>query len=772
MKFSPILDLTWHIAANEAAYASYQYIEKEHIFIGICKIADMPEDVFKESDITINIRNELKALKDFFTRLNIDTTTLRRSLREVLGKGDYKRMEDAIIHRSAGCKMVFALADELATRTGATEISVFHVLAVILKDPGESITRAMDSTKTDIAALTKAVEEKINASPERPHEKKPQVQHREETAHTPLLNKYGKDLVRLAQEGRINPTVERRDETLEVVRILVKETRRNPVLIGEPGVGKTAIVYGLAMRIAKGNVTPYLHNKRIIELSMTELTAGAKHRGELEERVTGIISEAESNPDIILFFDEIHTTLKEDMANMLKPVLGRGDISCIGATTTTEYRRYVEKDPAFERRFTPVNVKEPTSEDTIKILNELVKSWKGVRIEDSAISAAVKLSVRYMGDRRLPDKAIDVLQEACSTAKVEKLSFREGIDVPPDDAIVTEAMVAEVVSKRTGIPTGRLNPEEREYLLKMADVIKERIIGQDEAVEKLASVVMRHRAGVEDPKKPVGVLMFLGPTGVGKTELAKAAAESLFGSENELIRLDMSEYMERHAVSNLIGSPKGYVGYDDEGQLTKWLRTRPYSVVLLDECEKAHPNVFDLFLQVFDEGRLTDTHGRTIDASNALFIMTSNIGSELYRPDLQDARPYDSLYHDIEVRLNEKFRPEFLNRIDEKILFNPLQEKDMAGIAIKMLKALFHRFKEQNISVNINEEALQFICKEGFDPANGARLLQRTIKRLITSPLVDKIISETFKSGDMVEVGLEDGKILLKKIDTCVEDWV
>jgi len=772
MDLSPGLMLAYQTSANEAAYGQHKFIKKEHIFIGLCKVADLlrPE-IMQQADIGLDMeiaRQELEKLEGFFISFKIDKKHLRRRLRAIVGKGDYKHTEESI-HRSDDCKRYFVKADDLASSQKSISVDVFHMLAVILEKPGDLILKGLNEISVNIEELRKAVIKIIQErKSEQPHAGKEK---------TPFLDKYGVDITRLAREGKLETIVERRDETLQVIRTMTKETKNNPVLIGEPGVGKTAIVHGLALRIVKGNLTPLLQNKRIIELNMGQIIGGTKYRGEFEERINGIIKEVCSNTDIILFIDEIHTVVGAgaagdsvlDASNMLKPALGRGDMHCIGATTITEYRKYIEKDPALERRFQTIIVKEPSSEETIEILTTIMESQKEVQIDHSAIRAAVDMSVKYMPDKHLPDKAKNVLEEACSRVKVPVLSMHVNNGAPV--GVVTEEIIAEVISDLTGVPTERLTREEKDRFINMAEIIKGRVIGQDEAVDKIAKIVRLQRAGLKDPKRPVGVFLFLGPTGVGKTELVKAVAGFLFGSEDEIIRLDMSEYKEKHSVSKLIGAPPGYVGYDEEGQLTKKLRSKPYSVVLLDEIEKAHPEVFDLFLQVFDEGRLTDSKGRVIDTKNALFIMTSNVGTELfYKKDpigFIDLLSNEgmALKNDVQSRIKETFRIEFLNRIDEIVFFKVLNREDLLKIAYKILDGLRMRLKEQGISLDVTEEAVEIICKEGYDSLNGARPLKRTIDHLITVPLSEKIIKGDIVHGDKVDVGVEDDRIAIMKTD-------
>ena len=601
------------------------------------------------------------------------------------------------------------------------------------------------------------------------------------TSHTPMLNKFGRDITQLASEGKIDPVIGRRNEMLRCVRILSRKKKSNPVLIGVAGAGKTAIVEGIALRIAQGNITRTLRDKRIIELNIATIIAGCVF-GEFEERLTAIINEAKANSDIIIFFDEIHTLVgagvippsNVDAANILKPALASGEIKCIGATTVGEYRRHIERDPALERRFQPIMVEEPSIEETLEILTQLKDTYERhhqVRIDQSAVEAAVNLSAKYVSDRRLPDKAIDAIDEACALVRNPSLSIH---GKPPPDPIISSQVttndVAEIISKWTGIPVKQLTVDERERMLQMAEIIKGRVIGQDEAVGKVSDVLKMARIGLRDPRHPIGVFLFLGPTGVGKTELAKATAEFLFGSENELIRLDMSEYMERHEVSKLIGAPPGYVGYEEEGQFTEKLRRKPYSVVLLDEIEKAHPRVWDAFLQVFDEGRITDAKGRTINATNAVFIMTSNIGTELYKKahlgfidssKKQESEPRG----EIMAELGRRFRPEFLNRIDEVILFRGLEKKDISRIALNLISAVRRRLEENGILFEIEDEALDLICSEGFSPSYGARPLARAIDQLVTKPLSDRVLAGEYVFGDKVVVSEKEGNIIFRKVE-------
>ena len=594
---------------------------------------------------------------------------------------------------------------------------------------------------------------------------------------TPYLDHFGEDLTHHASEGKMDPVIGRRDELLQVIRTLNRKSKNNPLLVGEAGIGKTAIVKGLAQRIVSGNISPSLKGKRIIELNMGALVAGTKYRGEFEERLIGIVNEVKSHPEIIIFIDEIHTMVGAgkgdgslDASNIIKPALSSGELRCIGATTLSEYRRYIEKDPALDRRFQPVVMEEPTPEETLEILRGIKSSYEkhhNVTILPGALEKAVKLSIRYLPDRRLPDKALDIIDEACSRVKISSLSFYENKEEIRSITVkVTEEIIAKVVSDWSGCPIEKAADEEKLLLSNIEEELKKKIVGQDTAIEKVAQVIKISRTGLRDPGKPVGVFLFLGPTGVGKTELAKTLAGALFGSEKDIIRLDMSEYMEKHSVAKLIGAPPGYVGYEEEGQLTGRLRTRPYTIVLLDEIEKAHYEIHNLFLQVFDEGRLTDAKGRTVDARNAIFIMTSNLGTEIYRQNKIGigfmAEEEKKKKDDIQVILSNSFRPEFLNRIDEIIFFNNLDEESLLKITLLILDGLRERLLKQNISLIVGDNVLSFLCKEAYDPNYGARPLARTIERLIIKPLGERLLRNKYVENCKVVLDIEDNQIVFK----------
>ena len=740
------------LARQESENLKHFYLGVEHIFIALTKV---------ENGVTQAVLQQL----------SLDPKQVRDAIRRFAGMGEGNRYWEGV-KVTPRCEAVLKLASEEASGREKALVEEKDLLLAILKE-GESIpVRLLQKSGVSIPEVTRlAEEEKVMVAAKRIPE----------VSNTPLLDRFGRDITRLAKEGKIALVIGRGSEILQLVRTLTRKTKNNPMLIGEAGVGKTAIVEGLALRIAQGKLTKSLRDKRIIELSLASIVAGTKYRGEFEERVVGIVNESRVHPEVILFLDEIHTLVGAgaaegamDASNILKPALARGEIRCIGATTITDYRKHIEKDAALERRFQPIMVDEPSVEDTLEILKKIKERYEQhhqVKIAESAVEAAVKLSVKYVPDRRLPDKALDALDEACSGVKVPFLSmygekeagFAGGGEVSAEN-------VAEVISKWTGVPVRQLTVEERERLVNMAEIIKKRVIGQDEAVEKIAEVVKMSRAGLKDLRHPTAVFLFLGPTGVGKTELARATAEFLFGSENEMIRLDMSEFMEKHSVSRLIGAPPGYVGYEEEGQLTGRLRRKPYSVVLLDEIEKAHPEIFDLFLQVFDEGRLTDSKGRTVDAKNAIFIMTSNIGTELYQKEpmgFKDSAGRESEVTKKEIlpQLKKTFRPEFLNRLDEVILFRPLEPEGLSRIAYNLLADLRKRLEEKRILFDVEKEALDLVCREGYDPVNGARPLARTIERLITKPLSERIIAGEFVSGDKVLVTIRDGKVVFTKVE-------
>jgi len=643
------------------------------------------------------------------------------------------------------------------------------------------------------------------------------------------LAKYGHDLTQLARHGKLDPVIGREREIKRVIQILSRRTKNNPVVIGDAGVGKTAIAEGLAQRIAAEDVPNSLKGKRVVALDMGALVAGSKFRGEFEERLKAVLDEIhQASGEVILFIDELHTVVGAggaegaiDASNMLKPALSRGELQCIGATTLNEYREHIEKDKALERRFQPVFIDEPSADDTIEMLKGLKPRYEGhhkIKIDDSALVAAAKLSQRYITDRFLPDKAIDLIDEAASKLRIDretappevteleqkvkrlrdeeqaasqrgdyeqaaelraerlqlepkynesKTKWLQGIKT---DAVVNEEDIAELISQWTGIPVSRMLETESEKLVHMEERIHQRIVNQEEAVDAVCEAIRRGRAGLKDPKRPIGSFIFLGPTGVGKTELARAVAEFLFDDENAMVRLDMSEYMEKHTVSRLIGAPPGYIGYEEGGQLTETVRRRPYRVILLDEVEKAHPEVFNILLQILEDGRLTDGHGRTVDFKNAVVIMTSNLGTEEFRRQgvgflQRDKDQEQQLRSNIETALRSTFRPELLNRVDDTIIFHTLTEQHLAKIIDLLIKDVEQRLAEHNIALKVNDEAKSWLISKGYNPEYGARPLRRAIQRYVENPLSTKILKGDFKEGDTVAISVEAEELSFTKTE-------
>lgn len=647
---------------------------------------------------------------------------------------------------------------------------------------------------------------------------------------TQSLNQFGNDLTILAGEGKLDPVIGRKNETDRVIQILSRRTKNNPCLIGEPGVGKTAVVEGLAEKIVQGDVPETLKNKRVVSLDISSMVAGAKYRGDFEERIKKALNEVKKSGDVILFIDEIHTIVGAgsaegaiDAANILKPLLARGEIQVVGATTLNEYRKYIEKDAALERRFQPIIVNEPSKEDTILILKGIRDKYEAhhnVKITDEAIHAAVKFSSRYINDRFLPDKAIDLIDEASSKARLKtytqpknikeiELELQNIIEEKEESikvqnfekaaklrdkehkikeqlenenkkwsdknvkslTSIAEEDIAEVIAKWTGIPVSKISESENERLKNLEEVLHKRVIGQNEAVSAVARAIRRSRVGLKDPKRPIGSFMFLGPTGVGKTELSKALAEALFGDENSLIRVDMSEYMEGHSISKLIGAPPGYVGFDDGGQLTEKIRRRPYSVVLFDEVEKAHPDVMNMLLQVLEDGRLTDSQGRTVDFKNTVIIMTSNVGARLITEkkqlgfnDSKDTQKEEkNIKKDVLGELKKQFRPEFLNRIDDIIVFTRLSENDINKIIEIMIREVKEKLEKQNIRLEIDDNVKSLIENKGIDTEYGARPLRRTIQNVLEDSIAESILDGNIKPGKQTKLTVKDDKVCICK---------
>jgi len=766
-------NLAWQIAAAEAGAASHQYIEKEHIFIGICSLEKIlmlsPEESgLKPQDRQI-VQVEHDVIEDVLRGFELESTQLRRQLRKRLGQGNYKH-EEKVVHRSDASKKIFNRAGELPTPT--REITCLHLLTAILEEPGRVITQVIGDAgvkPADLRECALACANKGQHRDQEPVEVHP-GEHKVAQFGTHFLDRYGRDLTQEAREGKLGPFIGRRKELLQVIQTLARRTKNNPVLVGEAGVGKTAIVEALALRAIEGKDPHVLTGKRIVELNISTLVGGTKYRGEFEERLARIIEESRMHPEVILFIDELHNVVgagqaegSMDAANLIKPALARGEIRCIGATTIGEYRRYIEADPALERRFEKVIVNEPSPEETLEMLKGMRPKWEEhhmVRITDQALEAAVNLSIRFDVDHQLPDKAIDLVDKAGARTKIPMLSMR--MDKARDKFLekptgiggggeVTELTIAQVLSEKMGVPieiiTGHLEGMTQSRLLELESFLKKRLIGQDEALKLVCQRLLMSHTGLAKRRGPLAVFLFLGPTGVGKTELARSLAEFLFGSDFQMIQFDMSEFMEEHSVAKLIGSPPGYVGHEEEGQLTGKLRTKPYSVVLFDEIEKAHLRVFDLFLQLFDEGRITDAKGRTADARNAIFIMTSNIAVD--KPVKKIGFGERGTEESETVAYSEVkkyFRAEFVNRIDEIVVFQSLNEEDVRKILKPMLEEICENIQKQHkVILRVGEEVERFVAQAGYSPQYGARELRRTVERLIQIPLSNLILSGELK---------------------------
>lgn len=815
------------LAQYEAKHLKHAHVGTEHILLGL---------LHEGTNVAA------KALSS----IGIDLYTVRQRVHELVEKEDFDDLETEEIGYSPEAKTIMEYAVEQAQALGHDYIGTEHILLGIIYDTESIACEILISLGADLDIIHDAILDLLNEdtlndmpklnvfnenkAPKKDNNAKDNKQ--KNNSATPLLDKYGRDLNILAQEEKIDPVIGRSREIERVIQILSRRTKNNPILIGEPGVGKTAVTEGLAQRLINGNIPKVLASKRIISLNMASLVAGTKYRGDFEDRLKKIIDEIIENKNIILFIDEMHTLVgtgaaegSMDAANILKPALSRGEIQVIGATTLKEYKKYIEKDSALERRFQTIMVNEPSAEDAISILKGIRNKYEEfhcAKITDEAIKAAVKISQRYITDRFLPDKAIDLMDEAAAKVRLKTVNIPTNISQleqkiqdlkkAKEKAIdnqdyelaatirdqeiqikeelataktawekqnnaqiaVTEEDIADVATLWTGIPVKRLVAKEADRLLHIEDIIHKRVVGQNEGVNAVAKAIRRARAGLKDPKRPIGSFLFLGPTGVGKTELARSLAEAIFGDESAMIRFDMSEYMEKHTVSRMLGAPPGYIGYDEGGLLTDAVRRKPYAVILLDEIEKAHPDIFNILLQVLDDGRLTDSQGRTVDFKNTVIIMTSNAGAFKLQPQKTNTMGF-AVNEDKQIKQNAKkivmdevkrqFKPEFLNRIDEIIIFEPLTDKELTQIVTLLLNDVQKRLAEMDIELIIKDEVKSYLLKHGTDTIYGARPLKRAVQRYLQDPLAEQLLQKSIKSMQKIIVDCVEDKLTFKVDD-------
>lgn len=815
------------LAQYEAKHLKHAHVGTEHILLGL---------LHEGTNVAA------KALSS----IGIDLYTVRQRVHELVEKEDFDDLETEEIGYSPEAKTIMEYAVEQAQALGHDYIGTEHILLGIIYDTESIACEILISLGADLDIIHDAILDllnedtlndmpklnvfKENKAPKKDNNAKDNKQ--KNNSATPLLDKHGRDLNILAQEEKIDPVIGRNREIERVIQILSRRTKNNPILIGEPGVGKTAVTEGLAQRLINGNIPKVLASKRIISLNMASLVAGTKYRGDFEDRLKKIIDEIIENKNIILFIDEMHTLVgtgaaegSMDAANILKPALSRGEIQVIGATTLKEYKKYIEKDSALERRFQTIMVNEPSAEDAISILKGIRNKYEEfhcAKITDEAIKAAVKISQRYITDRFLPDKAIDLMDEAAAKVRLKTVNIPTNISQleqkiqdlkkAKEKAIdnqdyelaatirdqeiqikeelataktawetqnnaqiaVTEEDIADVATLWTGIPVKRLVAKEADRLLHIEDIIHKRVVGQNEGVNAVAKAIRRARAGLKDPKRPIGSFLFLGPTGVGKTELARSLAEAIFGDESAMIRFDMSEYMEKHTVSRMLGAPPGYIGYDEGGLLTDAVRRKPYAVILLDEIEKAHPDIFNILLQVLEDGRLTDSQGRTVDFKNTVIIMTSNAGAFKLQPQKTNTMGF-AVNEDKQIKQNAKknvmdevkrqFKPEFLNRIDEIIIFEPLTDKELTQIVTLLLNDVQKRLAEMDIELIIKDEVKSYLLKHGTDTIYGARPLKRAVQRYLQDPLAEQLLQKSIKSMQKIIVDCVEDKLTFKVDD-------
>ncbi|MGF7398207.1 ATP-dependent Clp protease ATP-binding subunit [Thermoanaerobacterium thermosaccharolyticum] len=805
-RFSEKAQKVLYQAQEEARSLYHNYVGTEHILLGLIK---------EEDGIASRVLKNLGVTYD----------DIRAKVETLIGMGN---VPGDVVGYTPRAKRVLELSFAEARRFNTNYIGTEHILLGLIREGEGVAVRILMELGVDFNRVREEIVKMVSEEPSGAANKA----QRAKNTNTPNLNQFGRDLTDLAREGKLDPVIGREKEIERVIQILSRRTKNNPCLIGEPGVGKTAIAEGLAEAIESGTIPEILKGKRVVTLDMASMVAGTKYRGEFEDRLKNVLNEVIKAGNVILFIDELHTIIGAgaaegaiDASNILKPALARGEIQVIGATTIDEYRKYIEKDPALERRFQPIMVEEPSVEETIEILKGLRDKYEAhhrIKITDEAIEAAAKLSHRYITDRYLPDKAIDLIDEAASRVRLktvtappeikeleEKLNmlnkdkeeairtqeYEKAAKIRDEEQKIKEQLenlkskwqqnslvkdksvgaeeISQIVSLWTGIPTQKLAQEESERLLHLEEILHKRVIGQNEAVDAVARAIRRARVGLKDPRRPIGSFIFLGPTGVGKTELSKALAEAMFGDESAIVRIDMSEYMEKFSVSRLIGSPPGYVGYEEGGELTEKIRRKPYSVILFDEIEKAHPDVFNILLQILDDGRLTDSKGRTVDFKNTLIIMTSNVGAQLikkqttlgFMPEGEENKAsYEKMKENILDELKKSFRPEFLNRIDDIIVFRQLTQDDIRKITDLMIADLNKRLKDNNISLEFTDDAKEELLKEGYDVTYGARPLRRAIQKVVESELSELMLKGEVKSGDKILVKLKDGKFDFTKV--------